>query len=196
MSLAGRIVSSDAGSLCYGSGMLDTGCCLGNARGKRLMLLGIVSDTHGHAANTLDAVRMLEQFDIEAVLHCGDIGSREIPELFADWPTHFVFGNVDRDEPVLRLAIEAAGQKCHERYGELELDGRQVAFLHGDDPRRLKTAVDSGDFDLVCYGHTHKPDQRQIGRTLLLNPGAIYRANPHSVAVVDLTTMDVTLLPF
>jgi hypothetical protein len=160
------------------------------------MLIGIVSDTHGHVPNTLDAIRMLEVFDIEAVIHCGDIGSFEIPELFERWPTHYVFGNVDRDEPVLRLAIEDAGHRCHDRFGELELAARKLAFLHGDDQKRLTATVDLGEFDLVCYGHTHKPDERRVGRTLLLNPGAIYRANPHSVAVVDLATLEVTLLSF
>ena len=73
------------------------------------MRLGIVSDTHGHVQNTLDAVRMLESLGVDEVLHCGDIGSTEIPRLFARWPTHFVFGNCDPDVGPLNMAIGAAG---------------------------------------------------------------------------------------
>ncbi|MGH8164977.1 MAG: metallophosphoesterase family protein, partial [Rhodanobacteraceae bacterium] len=39
------------------------------------MRIGVVSDTHGHALNALDAVRLLESLDVELVIHCGDIGS-------------------------------------------------------------------------------------------------------------------------
>jgi hypothetical protein len=59
------------------------------------MLLGVVSDTHGHVQNAQAAVRMLENLEVEVVLHCGDIGSQAIVPLFKKWPTHFVFGNVD-----------------------------------------------------------------------------------------------------
>src|SRR4051794_1053544 len=99
------------------------------------MLIGIVSDTHGHAGYTTAAVKVLDGLPIAAVLHCGDIGSPRIVPLFAQWPAHFVFGNVDYDSEVLREAIEAAGQTCHGRFGRLELAGRQIAFLHSDDGR-------------------------------------------------------------
>ena len=40
------------------------------------MRIGVISDTHGQVANTLAAVRMLESLEVQAVLHCGDIGGR------------------------------------------------------------------------------------------------------------------------
>ena len=156
------------------------------------MIIGIVSDTHGHVAYTQPAVRMLESCDVQQVIHCGDIGSMEIVDLFERWPTHFVFGNVDTQTAKLRAAIQAAGQTCHERFGELELDGRRIAFLHGDDEHRLRAAVESGGYDLVCYGHTHQAEHHQSDNTTVLNPGAIYRAQPHSLAVVRLPQLEVT----
>lgn len=152
------------------------------------MLLGIISDTHGHRAYTLEAVRMLESLGIEALLHCGDIGSPEIVDLVTAWPTHFVFGNVDYDEVVLQAAIVAAGQNCHGRFAQLSLGGCQIAMLHGDDLPRLHQSVTSGNYDLVCHGHTHQAHQSQHGPTLLLNPGALYRATPHSIATFDTLT--------
>lgn len=163
---------------------------------RSAMLIGIVSDTHGHVLNTLEAIRVLQPFDLAAVLHCGDIGSAEIPPLFRHWPTHFVFGNVDGQEDELRTAISAAGMHCHERFAELTWVGRRIAILHGDDQRRLTQVLNQGVYDLVCSGHTHRAAERRIGRTLWLNPGAVYRASPHSVAVVDLETMSVTNLTF
>jgi hypothetical protein len=155
------------------------------------MLIGVVSDTHGHVEFTRPAVRMLESCQVECVIHCGDIGSEQIVALFERWPTHFVFGNVDTAGARLRLAIEAAGQTCHDRFGVLETDGRRIAFLHGDDTALLQGTIAGGQYDLVCYGHTHVAEQHQAGDTLVLNPGALYRASPHSLAVVRLPQLEI-----
>jgi putative phosphoesterase len=69
------------------------------------MKIGVVSDTHGHVSYTLEAVRMLESLAVELVIHCGDIGTAEIVDLFAAWPTHFVFGNVDHSPFLEALSL-------------------------------------------------------------------------------------------
>lgn len=158
------------------------------------MLLGVVSDTHGQLDHTRRAVRMLESLAPEVVVHCGDIGSTLVVELFRPWPTHFVFGNVDGHQRELRAAITSAGQTCHDRFGELTLANRRIAFLHSDDALRFRTTTGAGLYDLVCYGHTHHAEQHREGNTLVLNPGAIFRANPHSIAVVDLVDMKATVV--
>ncbi len=158
------------------------------------MLLGAVSDTHGHVEYTRSAVRMLESLEVDEVIHCGDIGSPEIVAMFRQWPTHFVFGNVDYDEPALRDAIRAAGPNCHchERFGAVELAGKKIAFLHSDDTRLFRETIASGKWDLVCYGHTHVAKVERTPAALLLNPGALYRANPHSLAIVELPALRAT----
>jgi hypothetical protein len=156
------------------------------------MLLGVVSDTHGHVDYAREAVRMLEGFNPAAVIHCGDIGSAEIVPLFAAWPTHFVLGNVDEGADEIEAAIAAAGQANHGLFGRLSLGGRRIAFLHGHDSQRLRETIASGAWDLVCSGHTHRRDLRREKQTVVLNPGALYRATPHSLAIVDLETLDVT----
>ena len=155
------------------------------------MRIGVVSDTHGQLHHTRAAVQALDAYDVETVLHCGDIGSADVVPLFAAWPTHFVFGNVDYEEDRLREAIEAAGQTCHGRFGALELSGRQIALIHSDDGQRFRETIGSEEWDLVCYGHTHQAEHHIEGRTVVLNPGALYRANPHSLAIVDLPSLDI-----
>lgn len=156
--------------------------------------LGVVSDTHGQVQSTREAVRMLETLDVQCVIHCGDIGSPAIIELFEAWPTHFVLGNVDYNAEELERAIADAGQTYHGRFGQLELAGRRIAFLHGDDSRLFTKTVGSRQFDLVCYGHTHQSHQHHEGQTLVLNPGALHRARPHSFAVVELAEMHVNVI--
>jgi putative phosphoesterase len=159
------------------------------------MRIGVVSDTHGHLPGTHHAVRLLESLEIEAVLHCGDIGSPEVVACFAAWPTHFVFGNCDYDRPQLRAAIEAHGLICHGEFGEIELAGRRIALLHGHDQRRMQQVLHSAAHDLILSGHTHVADISRHGEMLLVNPGAIYRANPHTIAVVVLAPLEATIVP-
>jgi putative phosphoesterase len=159
------------------------------------MRIGVVSDTHGHVKNALDAVRMLESLGVERVLHCGDVGSAAVVEVFSQWPTDFVFGNCDVDRRGLADAIEAAGQNCHGEFGGLELAGKRVALVHSDDHRRFEATLHSGDWDLVCYGHTHVAAVQTFGQTLALNPGALYRANPHSLAIVELPALEAAIVP-
>jgi putative phosphoesterase len=158
------------------------------------MRIGVISDTHGHFANTLAAVCLLESLEVAAVLHAGDIGSREIPSLLKRWPTHFVFGNCDPDHNELRAAIEEAGLICHNRFGDFSLAERRIALLHSDDAKLFRSVCTSGDYDLVCYGHTHQAEQHLAGKTLILNPGALYRADPHTIAIVDLKTMEAEII--
>jgi hypothetical protein len=161
-----------------------------------MMLLGVVSDTHGHVPNTRSAVQMLHSLGVEAVLHCGDIGAGAIVPMFAQWPTHFVLGNVDVEgrASALKEAITQAGQTCHDRFGSLELAGVKIALIHGDDQQRLDQTITAGLHQLVCHGHTHVPRQEKIGNTLVLNPGALYRAHRHTIALIELPTLETQII--
>ena len=159
------------------------------------MLLGVVSDTHGHVPNTTRAVRMLESLQVAEVIHCGDIGSSDIVAMFATWPTHFVYGNVDYDRAGLKIEIGRAGQTCCEVFGTLRREDREIAFLHGDDAGRLAQAIRGGRYARVCHGHTHISRIERVGETMVLNPGALFRARPHSIAVVELPALQATIVP-
>ena len=157
--------------------------------------LAVVSDTHGQVDFARRAVRLLEPFQPLCLIHCGDIGSSAIPGVFADFAAHYVLGNVDHyDETELAAAIQMAGQHFAGRCGQLSLLGKKIAWLHGDDERLLKQTIAGGEYDLVCSGHTHQQTQQLVGKTLVLNPGALYRANPRTCAVVDLADLSVTVL--
>lgn len=154
------------------------------------MLLAVLSDTHGHVPFTLEAIREVERRDPALVIHCGDIGSPAVVSMLAGRPTRFVFGNVD-EPALLRHVIREAGLTCDEEFGEVELEGRRIAFLHGHDEYRLRETIRGGEYDLVCHGHTHKQRWETLGGTRVLNPGAIVRATPHSLAFVTLPELAV-----
>jgi uncharacterized protein len=157
------------------------------------MLIGILSDTHGRIDRTQQAVRMLESLQVELLVHCGDVGSPSVLTLLDDWPVHFVLGNTDSAWQFRNDVLEPKWI-CHERFGQLELAGKRIAFLHGDDARRLHEVIHSGQWDLVCCGHTHAAEITTEGRTLVVNPGALHRAGCPSMAVVDLPALRATLI--
>lgn len=159
------------------------------------MRIGVISDTHGHTANTQAAVRMLASLEVETVLHAGDIGTPEIPPLLSAWPGHLVFGNCDFQRAELWAAIEQAGMTCHGRFGDISLGGRRIALIHSDDAAEFRRICASGEYDLVCYGHTHVAEQHRQGKTLILNPGALYRASRHTLAIVELDALEATIVP-
>lgn len=165
-----------------------------NNTAAKTIRIAVISDTHGHVNYTRAGVRMIEPFEVAAVLHCGDVGSASVVDLFAAWPTHFVHGNCD-DPVALGEAVQAAGQTYHAAFGEMELAGARIALIHSDDERRFRAVCSSGDYDLVCYGHTHRAKQERRGKTLILNPGAMYRAEPHSFAIVELPVVEATIVP-
>lgn len=157
------------------------------------MRLGIVSDTHGNVANARAAAHLLSELDVDVLLHCGDVGSVDIARIFAPWPTHYVIGNCDVGADLeLAAAAQAEGGTWHGLAGSLELAGRRIGFTHGHERRAFQRLTTGGGFDLVCYGHTHEAEDHRIGATLVLNPGALHRANPHSFAVVDLSAAELS----
>lgn len=158
--------------------------------------VGLISDTHGHQAYTIEALRVLTAFEPTAILHAGDVGGPEIVKLFpTNTPCHFVQGNCDFHLQELADAVTMAGHTWWGAFGDLTLNGTHLALLHGDDLRRLAQCVDEGQFDLVVHGHTHVASNQRRGSTTVVNPGAVYRATPHTVAVVDLSTLQAEIIP-
>ncbi len=128
---------------------------------------------------------------IGVVLHCGDIEDPFTVGLFRGLTAHFVFGNNDFAKADLRKAMTMAGATLHEPYGCLELAGRQLAFVHGDDLRLLRDLERAAAFDYVFHGHTHEVRDDRVGATRVINPGALHRARPKTFAVLDLASGDL-----
>ncbi len=155
------------------------------------MRIGILSDTHGNRLMVNRALAELRERGITILLHCGDIDDAETVPLFRGFTTHFVFGNCDSDKAALREAMADIGATLHEHFGNLELEGVKLAFLHGDDTRMLRDVERSGHYDFLFYGHTHQAEEHRTGPTRVINPGALHRAQPKTFLVLDLASREV-----
>lgn len=162
------------------------------------MIIGILSDTHGDVKRTVRAIEALKKHRPAHIIHCGDIGSdavlTELAAGFADpeVPVTCVLGNVDGyGDDLLSPAhhVQVAG-----RFATLDLDGKRIAVVHGDDFRRLIGSIQGGLYDYVFTGHTHERADEREGNTRVINPGALHRTWQPGCAVLDLATDTLTYL--
>jgi putative phosphoesterase len=150
------------------------------------MIIGVLSDTHGRAGTVANALAEFRARGVELLIHCGDIDDADTVAAFAGWTVHFVYGNCDGDRTGIRRAIEAIGGTLHEPFGHLELAGKQIAWLHGDKPGLMHDVESSGHYDYLFYGHTHLAEQHRVNRTLVVNPGALFRTSQKTCLVLNL----------
>jgi predicted phosphodiesterase len=73
-------------------------------------------------------------------------------------------------------------------YGEtadLTLDGKKIAIIHGDHPSRFNAILKAQEHDYLCCGHSHIRRDERVGKTRIINPGALHRATEKTVALLD-----------
>ena len=152
------------------------------------MKIAIVSDTHNNWQNFKKAIDWIKKEKIQTILHCGDISSQETIDEAVKYfgkEIKFAKGNADFELDLpekIELEIELESPSVSS--GRLSL---KVAFCHF--PDIAKKLAQSGDFDLVFYGHTHRPWDEKIGECHLINPGELAgQFNKATFAVYDAST--------
>jgi putative phosphoesterase len=164
------------------------------------MKVGILSDTHGNADAAGHLARQLLKRGAKRLFHCGDIGSDAVLEELASECAPFaasvfaVLGNVDLPVSRWRFFPVGVGIKLFGRSGEVVLDGKQIAWLHGDDSHLLNELLESGKFDYLFSGHSHRFHDRKVGKTRWLNPGSAGKGNPKTALLLDLDSDEIQLI--
>ncbi len=146
-------------------------------------VLGILSDSHGRAEITRRAVEALRAEGATMLLHLGDIGSPAVLDEQAGPGTRVVFGNCD-DESALSRHAALVGVAVDHPAGLIQAGGRRVAYTHGHFPDLLERALRNGA-DYLLHGHTHETRDERLGRTRIVNPGALFRAARYTCALLD-----------
>jgi len=139
------------------------------------MKIAIVSDTHGNAANFKKALGWIEKEKIQTVLHCGDVGDSEfLKESLKNFSGKFfgVFGNMDFDNKIMIAEYNKIPRvKMEEKILEIKIGSKNIAITHKPVDARL--LAERGEFDIVFYGHTHKPWEERIKNCRMVNPGEL-----------------------
>ena len=150
------------------------------------MQIAVMSDTHSRYPSVEAALAKLRERKVSHVIHCGDITDADTVWLFQGLTCHFVFGNCDVERASLRQAIDGIGETLHEPFGHLEVEGVKIGFVHGDDTGLLRDLENSGAFDFVFHGHTHRAAEHCVEKTRVINPGAFTRVRTRTFIVLDL----------
>lgn len=148
--------------------------------------VGVLSDSHGEAARTKHAVETLEKLGATVFIHCGDFETIECLDPLAGLNAHIVFGNCD-DPGELAEYAKTIGIEVHHPVGELIVDGRKLAFTHGDRSVDITTGLSTSP-DWLFHGHSHEFGERLSAATRVVNPGALHRAGVFTVALVEPST--------
>lgn len=137
------------------------------------MRIAIISDTHDHIANLRAAVTYCNAYNVQLLIHCGDLISPFMLDELARFAgaVHLIYGNNAGDQHLI-------SQWCGTRFptithhgvlGAVEAGGLKIAFHHY--PEVARGIASQQIFDIVCCGHNHCYTVKEMGKTLLINPG-------------------------
>jgi uncharacterized protein len=173
--------------------------------------IGLLSDSHGRAETTRKAVERLVREGAQVLIHLGDVGTLEvIDELLVSAPpnpgdnphtesgepleAHVVFGNVDWDADSMARYARSSGIAVDHPVGRLDCNGRQLVFLHGHDGAAMSREL-AAEPAYLCHGHSHRTRDERVGKTRVINPGALFRASEYTVALLDTEADRLTFFP-
>ena len=129
----------------------------------------IVSDTHRYGSNYYEALE--RALPVDLVIHCGDVEGQEeefeeVTRRMADCPIVMVAGNND--------FFSGLNQEK-----ELKLEGCKILVTHGHhyyvsmNNEFLKQEAAARGYDIVMYGHTHRPVIDRNEKIIAINPGSL-----------------------
>jgi putative phosphoesterase len=135
------------------------------------MKIVIFSDSHGDV-ETMCNVVVSEQPD--TIIHLGDHvkDADKLKERYPNIQFFKVLGNTDsknEDEEWIQY-IEICGKRFMLTHGHTFID-EAATFRQGEQ----KMFIDSGDVNIILYGHTHEPFINCCNGKWIMNPGRIGR---------------------
>jgi uncharacterized protein len=163
------------------------------------VLIGVISDSHDNLPLVEKAVQILNEQNVDLVLHAGDYVAGFVIPKFKQLNCQLigVFGNNDGDHELLKKRFsETTNCTIHDRFAQLNIDGYRIALLHGHETELLTALINSGYFDAVINGHSHNKNIEQKGKTLSVNPGELcgYLTGKPTLAIINTTKNEAKII--
>jgi hypothetical protein len=164
------------------------------------MRLGLISDTHDNVTMIKAAIKRLNEFDVELVLHAGDYISPFTAKPYAELNAKLigVYGNNCAEREKLKEVYAAVGKEIVGNFAEIEAGGKLIALLHGHDEALLRALTAHGVYDVIVHGHDHRAKIVKVGPTLIINPGEVggWLYGRSSLAVLDTEGLKAEIIYF
>jgi putative phosphoesterase len=144
------------------------------------MKIAVLSDIHDNIWNLERALKRVKKEKCKAIIFCGDFVSPFVVSQLVETkiPIWGVFGNNEGDRYSIAEVEYKNLDKLHlydRGLFEFELGGKKFAVHHYE--LTALYAAQTGKYDAVFYGHTHQVKVKNVGKTLLANPGEIMGKN-------------------
>lgn len=163
---------------------------------EKIMKIAVISDTHDNIWKLEELVQGLGEVDV--LIHCGDLCSpfmvRKLAEYVKTIPVHIIWGNNDGDKlALLEAGVEAPNFTFHEDFTRLKIDGLLVGVTHYRDIA-VELSINE-TYDLILFGHTHEAEEKQMRKSLLVNPGEVMGLMGRSTyAVIETKPLKVNFI--
>ena len=148
-------------------------------------MIGIISDTHENEEAVKKSVKIFKDRNVDFAVHCGDIISPPMLEYFNGLKMKIVFGNNDGEKNGLNAKAKEFGFEEITEEQEFEYKGKKFYVYHGTNKNKLDAVIKSNKYDYVLTGHTHIKRDEKTGKTRVINPGALFRIYPYTIALLD-----------
>lgn len=165
--------------------------------GRAPVRVGIVSDTYDNREGLKLLLNRLLVSGARWLFHCGGLGSAALVDLLKPWQVYIVAGEKERD----RAAIENALQKARLQANlptelTLTIEGVRIGLCRGDNLSLVNRWARSGEFDYIFHGHTLRRRDEMLGRTRVINPGALGgpRYQSRSGCLLDLMSGELKVI--
>ena len=166
------------------------------------MKLAVISDTHDHKDNILKAVSIMNERNVDALIHCGDYVAPFVKRWFDGLNDNIkenflgVFGNNDGERVFL---VKNLGQICDLVGMEInkDFDGKKVYAAHMPSQKTIDAIAKSGQYDIVLTGHTHNMvNKKYENGVLVVNPGEAcgYLTGKSTFAIIDTDKMEAEII--
>lgn len=150
--------------------------------------VGLISDTHVPGRAREIPRKVFEVFEgVDFIVHAGDLVQLYvIDELERLAPVLAVYGNMDG--PEVRAGLP--------RMNSFKVFDWKIGVIH--DPgvlfgvRKMREIAEKEGFDVLVYGHTHRPSIRWDGKRLFINPGSPTNPLPPLITKPSIALLRVT----
>lgn len=149
--------------------------------------IGVLSDTH--LSRVTGAFKELyDQMlaDVDLIMHAGDFVSEEIVAFLDQKTFHGVHGNMDS----FGIKQQLPEKKI------VEIGFYRLGLIHGSGPKgglEERVLAEFQNVDVVIFGHSHRPENRQRGGVLLFNPGSASGYRPSGFNSIGIITLADTI---
>ncbi|MEK7159170.1 MAG: YfcE family phosphodiesterase [Patescibacteria group bacterium] len=164
------------------------------------MKIAICSDSHDNIVNITTFLSYCRKNKIKIILHCGDWCATSVLRFFREkfkGEIYGVYGNVHADHETMQkfakdndIKLKSDEQLLNLRSVSVHHESQQSKRVHpaqlrgSNDATKIVTIIthypdnakklaETGKYQIVFYGHNHKPWMEKINETYMINPGTL-----------------------